>query len=103
MVQDLTKKILLIIFIIFICVISFFTIKFPLHYKTIDNLQVYQEKTTHQPKVSVLITIYNMEKYLDRCLTSILNSSFKDIEIVCVDDKSNDNSLKILENINLII
>ena len=45
------------------------------------------------PKVSVLVAVYNAEKYLRACLDSLLNQSLKDIEIVCVDDASTDNSL----------
>lgn len=51
-----------------------------------------------KPKVSVIIPIYNSEKYLKQCLDSIINQSLKDIEIICVNDGSNDSSLKILEN-----
>ena len=48
------------------------------------------------PKVSVLVAVYNAEKYLRACLDSLLNQSLKDIEIVCVDDASTDNSLSLL-------
>ena len=48
------------------------------------------------PKISVIIPIYNSEKYLEECLDSILNQTLKDIEIICVDDGSKDNSLNIL-------
>ncbi len=49
------------------------------------------------PKVSVIIPVYNVEKYLRQCLDSVINQTLKDIEIICVDDSSTDNSLKILE------
>ena len=49
-------------------------------------------------KVSVIIPIYNVEKYLHRCLNSVINQSLKDIEIICVNDGSTDSSLSILEN-----
>ena len=48
------------------------------------------------PKVSVIIPVYNVEKYLPACLNSILNQTLKDIEIICVNDGSTDNSLKVL-------
>ena len=48
-------------------------------------------------KVSVIIPVYNVEKYLDECLKSIINQSLKDIEIICINDGSTDNSLAILE------
>lgn len=49
------------------------------------------------PKISVIIPVYNVEKYLPRCLDSIVNQTFKDIEIICVNDGSTDDSSKILE------
>ncbi len=48
-------------------------------------------------KVSVIIPVYNVEKYLRQCLDSVINQTLKDIEIICVNDGSTDNSLKILE------
>ena len=48
------------------------------------------------PKISVIIPCYNAEKYLDQCLTSVVNQTLQDIEILCVDDGSTDNSLAIL-------
>ena len=48
------------------------------------------------PAISVIIPIYNAEKYLRRCLDSVLNQTFSDWEAVCVNDGSPDNSGKIL-------
>ena len=45
-------------------------------------------------KVSVIVAVYNGEKYLDRCLDSLCRQTFSDIEIVCVDDASTDSSLQ---------
>ena len=42
------------------------------------------------PKISVIIPIYNVERYLDRCIQSVLNQTLKDIEIILVDDGSPD-------------
>lgn len=48
-------------------------------------------------KVSVIVPVYNAEKYLAQCLDSILAQTLQEIEIVCVDDGSTDNSGKILD------
>lgn len=48
-------------------------------------------------KVSVIIPVYNVEKYLEECLDSVINQTLKDIEIICVDDGSTDTSFKILQ------
>lgn len=49
------------------------------------------------PKVSVVIPVYNMEKYLDECVESVRKQTLSDIEIICVDDGSTDNSPAILD------
>ena len=48
------------------------------------------------PSVSVVVPVYNVEMYLKECLDSLINQTFKDIEIICVNDGSTDNSLNIL-------
>lgn len=48
-------------------------------------------------EISVIIPVYNVEDYLGQCLDSICNQTFEDIEIICVNDGSKDNSLEILE------
>ncbi len=50
------------------------------------------------PRFSVLIPVYNVEKYLEDCLSSVINQTFKDFEVLCVEDGSTDNSPKILED-----
>jgi len=49
-------------------------------------------------KISIIIPVYNTSRYLDECLGSVLNQSFQDIEVICVNDGSTDNSLEILRN-----
>ncbi len=66
------------------CVLSVFWVK-----------KVYAEVKT--PKVSIVIPIYNVEKYIRSCLDSAVNQTLKEIEIVCVDDGTPDNSGKIAE------
>lgn len=48
-------------------------------------------------KLSIIIPVYNGEKYIDRCLGSLLNQIYDNIEIICVDDCSTDNSYGILK------
>lgn len=48
-------------------------------------------------KFSIVIPVYNSGKYLNECLDSVINQTFKDIEIICIDDGSTDNSLSILK------
>ena len=47
-------------------------------------------------KVSVLVAVYNAEKYLSKCLDSLISQTYKNIEIICIDDCSKDSSAKIL-------
>lgn len=47
-------------------------------------------------KVSVIIPVYNVEKYLEQCLESVIGQTYKNIEIICVNDESPDNSISIL-------
>lgn len=49
------------------------------------------------PKVSVIIPVYNAEPYLSECLNSLVNQTLQDMEIICVDDGSTDHSLSILK------
>lgn len=50
----------------------------------------------NKPFISVIIPIFNAEKYLSKCLNSIIHQTFENIEIICVNDGSTDNSLNIL-------
>ena len=48
-------------------------------------------------KVSIIIPVWNAEKYISKCLDSLINQTLKDIEIICVNDGSTDNSLNVLK------
>ena len=50
-----------------------------------------------KPKVSVIIPVYNVEKYLAKCIESVINQTLTEIEIICVDDGSTDLCPKILD------
>lgn len=47
--------------------------------------------------ISVIIPIYNVENYLERCIKSVINQTYRDLEILLLDDGSNDNSLEICQ------
>ena len=49
------------------------------------------------PKISVIVSVYNTEKYIEKCLDSLLNQTYSNIEIVVINDCSTDGSLKILK------
>ncbi len=49
------------------------------------------------PKVSVIIPVYKVEKYLKECLDSVLQQTLRDIEVICIDDASPDRSGEILD------
>ena len=55
------------------------------------------KKHIENPKISVIIPVYNVEKYLRECLNSVINQTMEDIEIICVNDGSTDGSLDILK------
>lgn len=55
----------------------------------------------NETAVSVVIPIYNMERHLCDCLDSVLSQTLKNIEVVCIDDGSTDNSLALLSNYKL--
>ena len=51
-----------------------------------------------EPLVSVILPVYNVQKYLGKCLDSVLNNSYKNLEIICVNDGSKDKCAEILEH-----
>lgn len=50
-----------------------------------------------QPLITVIVPVYNVEKYLRRCLDSIIRQTYQNLEILCIDDGSIDNSGEICE------
>lgn len=50
------------------------------------------------PEISIIVPVYNVDKYLNRCIESLVNQTFKNIEIILINDGSTDNSKKICEN-----
>ncbi|MEI8273801.1 MAG: glycosyltransferase family 2 protein, partial [Paludibacter sp.] len=53
------------------------------------------------PKVSILVPVYNVSKYIERCARSLFEQTFQDIEYIFVDDASSDNSIDLLNNVLL--
>ena len=49
-------------------------------------------------KFSIITPVFNTESYLEQCLESILNQTYKNFEIICINDASTDNSLSILKD-----
>ena len=58
-------------------------------------LEVIREVTM---KISVIVPVYNVEKYIDKCLDNLVNQTLKDIEIIVVNDGSPDNSQDIINS-----
>ena len=50
------------------------------------------------PKVSIIVPVYNVEKYIDKCLKSLVEQTLSDIEIIIVNDGSTDDSKKVIDN-----
>lgn len=58
---------------------------------------MYNILNMNSPAISVIIPIYNQEKYVGKCIRSVLNQTFQDFEVILVNDGSTDNSLKICQ------
>jgi len=56
-----------------------------------------EREIVRSPKVSILTPVYNAEKFLDECIQSMLNQTFKDFEFILINDCSTDNSLNIIK------
>ena len=77
---------------------SFFTKKEweTLHWIMRDPDEYYYNEYTKRIKVSVIVAIYNAEKYLKECIDTLLAQSLREFEVICIDDGSTDNSYSIL-------
>lgn len=51
-----------------------------------------------KPLISIIVPVYNCEQYIDKCISSILDQTYKNIEVICIDDGSPDNSAEILDS-----
>ena len=52
----------------------------------------------NKPKISIIVPVYNVEQYLEECLHSLIQQTLIEIEIICVDDCSSDNSGNIIDS-----
>ena len=89
--QYIQKKKIINVFILIIIFLFF------LFTKKIKNFIDKTKLIVGNPKISVVIPIYNGGKYLNYSLKSVQNQKMKDIEIIIIDDNSNDDSLKIIQ------
>ena len=64
------------------------------------SVKYWVNKENKMIAISVIIPVYNADKYLSKCLDSILNQDLYNIEVICVNDGSKDSSLDILRDYN---
>ena len=83
------KKYLIIAIVVFISALSTIFV--------INNLNQNNSDSASEIKVSVIIPVYKTEMYIRECMDSVINQTLKDIEIICIDDGSPDDSGKILD------
>lgn len=62
------------------------------------NIENYANKEITNPKFSIILPVFNVEKYITECFNSILNQTLQDFEVICINDSSTDNSLQILND-----
>lgn len=54
---------------------------------------------SNSPRISIIVPVYNTGKYVEKCLNSLINQTYSNLEIICVDDGSKDNSVEIISEI----
>lgn len=67
--------------------------------RIVNIKKIILKKKMNNPIVSIIVPVYNTEQYVKECVNSICNQTIEDIEIICVNDGSTDNSLMILKEI----
>ena len=87
--------------VILSCILSFYiySVFYRYTYRSTNRIIeiIKSEKHIKNLKISVIIPVYNVEKFLRECLDSVVNQTMRDIEIICVNDGSTDGSLDILK------
>lgn len=63
-----------------------------------ENEKNKEQKLIKNPEISIIVPVYNMELYLAECLDSLVNQTFRDLEIIVVNDGSTDHSLEIMND-----
>jgi len=71
--------------------------KFLANDKLINPVEIFKKE--ENPKISIIIPLYNGEKYIQKSILSIQNQNLKEIEIIIVDDFSNDNSVNLVQKL----
>ena len=73
--------------------------------KSCRKIKIFQNETiiNKNPYLSIIIPVYNMEKYIERALLSVINQSFQDFEIIIINDYSNDNTKYIINKFIFLV
>ena len=68
-----------------------------INYNPPENIVKKSYESVKNPKITVILPVYNVEKYIEDCILSIINQTLTDIEVIFVDDCGSDNSISIVE------